>query len=172
MASQGPGATSRGCCHLGAGGISRGWCHLGGLVPPRGDWCHLTGLVPPHGAGSAPTWWSSPPKLLPCPQPRALFSSMPTDMAFLFVTMLWLAACHYIPGMFSHDMWGAPQPEFPFARWILEVSRTKRMDLWLPHSDPLPPQTLESPLAANIHTRRVLSSALLRAGLLPRGSAW
>lgn len=64
----------------------------------------------------------------------ASLACIPTDMAPLFVMMLWLETCHCILGMIYHDTWGAPQPEFLFARWILEVSSTKKMHLWLPYT--------------------------------------
>ncbi|TRZ13356.1 hypothetical protein HGM15179_013743 [Zosterops borbonicus] len=110
----------------GPGGISWSWSHLGVLVPSHGpgatseSWCHLGVLVPPHRLvllARAPPVMESP-QSNPCPPtPPGTVCPLPSDTALLFVTMPWLQPCHpCAPGMISRDTWGAPQPEFLFAK--------------------------------------------------------
>lgn len=174
----------------GAGGISWSWCHLGVLVASQGpgaiswSWCHLMVLVPPRGASvtsqAGPAGPCSPsmesPQSNPCPPtPPGTVCPLPSDTALPFVTMPWLQPCYpCAPGMISRDTWGAPQPEFLFAGWILEVSSTKRIHLWLPHT--VSP-CLPSPSRLSTGSTPDVSSALLCSlqgsfqGALPGKSA-
>lgn len=171
------------------GGVARamGWWHLGGLVTSHGpgatswSWCHLGVLVPPRGPGvtsqAGPAGPCSPPmespQSNPCPPtPPGTVCPLPSDTALPFVTMPWLQPCQpCAPGMISRDTWGAPQPEFLFAKMDFgSLQHQENAPVASSHSEPLPPQPLQA--FHRIHTRCVLSSALLPAGLIPRGSAW